>query len=159
VTGILLGSYGQVGRHGDRLLKRVSQKSEQPGRLGQEKAENAKGISSFLHMEGNLFEKIPAASCPFSGIYFSFTNLFFILAFEEESFLAAGNDTGFLSWDQISLRFALRKLKQTKRNQWIVSKPDKNRVNISCDFLLIWLGKARKNQFIDISPFNPVSPE
>lgn len=54
------------------------------------------------------FEKIPVASLPASGMYFSFTNLIFALAFQEESLLAAGNDTyGILFWDQISLHIPL----------------------------------------------------
>lgn len=47
----------------------------------------------FPHIKDDPFEKIPAASFPASGIGFCFANLIFIPTFQEEKFLAAGDDT------------------------------------------------------------------
>lgn len=117
------------------------------------------GVASFSNIEGDPFEKIPAASFPASGICFSFTNLIFIPAFQEESFLAAGDGTyGILSWDQISFCSTLGKFKQGNGNGLLQSLTSIGLRGFT-RFLLIQLGKARKSQFTDVSPLNSILPE
>ena len=113
----------------------------------------------FLHIEGDPFEKIPAASLSCFWHLFFLYKLNFYSYFSRRKFL--GSRWWYL-WDFIlgSDIFLFRSWKiQGEKEQWIASELDKHLVKMFQEIFINTVREGQKESFIHVSPLNPTVPE